>query len=445
MMSRRAIRQRGRLYEHTIRLKTPPPGRRRRFLLVLAVLFAATAAWAIAGLAIGGAAISPHFGGNDRAQLSRVVVSHHGFQRVPSITVFTSTTTVRAKEVVAIRTWLAIGPDTHVLIFVDDANGTKKAIEASGLVTDGPMRRVQILDNPEPRSRSSGKVLLRGLIEIAEMRTGAAYLLLINSDILLYSSRIARVWKILRELSSSGGPSLAATSMRADCYLARAAHIMSAEQLERDVKEPCNIYSPTAVDWFLFPRGFWSDRLAARGLTSRALEMFMGVPRWDILFMGLASESLIDITPVMVALHLQVNERKTPTGLVRGADWRDSFPNNQRIVGEHQAWREGRGELSDEVFNAVQFCHAAGNAVGRTCPGIKGGLRYARYQLCPDGSVQLNNLTRSQSSYHRSVWLYRQTLKSANASVRPLDGYVRSSALASVLGCPVSSASWTFE
>src|SRR4051794_39353230 len=108
MLSRRTMSQRGRLYEHTIQIKTPPPARRRRFLLVLAVLIVATAAWTIAGLAVGGAATSPHFDGNDRAQLSQAVISHRVFPEVPSITVFTSTTTVRAKEIVAIRTWLAI-------------------------------------------------------------------------------------------------------------------------------------------------------------------------------------------------------------------------------------------------------------------------------------------------------------------------------------------------
>lgn len=379
--------------------------------------------------------------------------------RIPPVrtafTAFTSTTRIRLKEAVALRSWLASGA-SRVIYFVDDAAGQGHADANEFSFVD--WSRVALRDNPHPRSPETGKARIDLIIQHAEREADTEWLLLLNSDIVM-SPRIATIPRFLERNGT-----LVASGMRINCHIhSRDAllAVTSVEDLEAAAVTSCEPYNAGAMDYFLYKRGAWATLLnesriaqphpmvlaahasfsasSNRSSTNNgfvaeplnALAFYIGTGYWDNSLMHIAKPRAVDVSGVFLAGHIVLSPSAGDDAAAKLRGWDYSVGRDKRD------FRRNYTVMPDMIWNAILRCHINHRLPSINC-FVRGSLRYAKFALCTDGSLAVVD----RFVHDAGVFLLKRNVTQHFSERCFTSFFVNGGGLASGLGCSPSSE-WT--
>jgi len=211
------------------------------------------------------------------------------------LTFYTTARRIGPAQMVAIRSWLALG--ASVIVFADNIT---EVLEVPSTVTaetglEDP-DRLRILLTPYPRSLL-GAPRLDLLMEAGELHATTRWVCMINADIVV-PRRFGELIK---------GPfkrrDVIAIGERLDCRVNPALprlpkSVRSFEDLEHWSMAPCWPHGSGGKDYFLYRKGFFERR----GLTIPTF--WVGKFVWDHWIVNATREYAVDLTPSLLVGHL---------------------------------------------------------------------------------------------------------------------------------------------
>lgn len=184
----------------------------------------------------------------------------------------------------AISSWVRLGPDCDIILLGSEEGTAELAA------------RLHLRHLPEVARNEYGTPLLDSIFQQGEAAAASSVLGYVNADIILTSDFLPAVRRVLEER----WPSLM-IGRRWDADLRTTWNFDqpgAEERLRRYVHETGRLHAPYAMDYFVFPKGLWSE----------IPPFAIGRTLWDnwLVYRALAQGvPVIDATAVVTAIHQQ--------------------------------------------------------------------------------------------------------------------------------------------
>lgn len=184
----------------------------------------------------------------------------------------------------AIQSWLRLGADCEIILL----GGEEGTAELAA--------RFHLRHLPDVARNEYGTPLLHSIFQQAEAAAASSVMCYVNADVILMSDLLQAVRRVLREK----WPSLV-IGRRWDVDLRTAWDFDqpgSEEQLHRYVRTTGRRHAPYAMDYFVFPKGLWSE----------IPPFAIGRTLWDNWLVCQAKRQgvpVVDASAVVTAIHQQ--------------------------------------------------------------------------------------------------------------------------------------------